>query len=385
MEPAALALVAATFLFITGAPCVMSLQLPTMPIPTALTNLASVNGSNITLPDIMYFPDDRGEPKPGRINGWALAEPVKESDVFFKLYTRAGPEEGEVIPRGDADALRNSTFNASAPTRVVIHGFIQSSESNTVQAIKDAYIANLDGNVIAVDWSKISRNWLYFVVKAQADQVGGLIAAFVEFLVRVAGVDVSDVHLSGYSLGAHVAGIAGKNIRVLVGKKAGRITGLDPAGPLYSVLDRGSRLDRADANFVDVIHTCGGWLGMGDPIGHVDFYPNGGVLRQPGCSWDIGGHSTMHCTLQTARWHLLARPLLGVLRRVHPRKSLLLWGLRHLRGLPPRQLQRIAQGAHGTDRAPQHQRKLLPQDSGNATVRNGVKFRGLNNRNFLHI
>ncbi|XP_071451660.1 pancreatic triacylglycerol lipase-like isoform X2 [Hetaerina americana] len=287
MEPAALALVAATFLFITGAPCVMSLQLPTMPIPTALTNLASVNGSNITLPDIMYFPDDRGEPKPGRINGWALAEPVKESDVFFKLYTRAGPEEGEVIPRGDADALRNSTFNASAPTRVVIHGFIQSSESNTVQAIKDAYIANLDGNVIAVDWSKISRNWLYFVVKAQADQVGGLIAAFVEFLVRVAGVDVSDVHLSGYSLGAHVAGIAGKNIRVLVGKKAGRITGLDPAGPLYSVLDRGSRLDRADANFVDVIHTCGGWLGMGDPIGHVDFYPNGGVLRQPGCSWDI--------------------------------------------------------------------------------------------------
>ena len=48
------------------------------------------------------------------------------------------------------------------------------------------------------------------------------------------------------------------------------------------------RLDHTDATFVDVIHTdCKGFykggLGMEQPVGHVDFYPNGGKY-QPGCS-----------------------------------------------------------------------------------------------------
>merc|ERR1712137_110325 len=47
------------------------------------------------------------------------------------------------------------------------------------------------------------------------------------------------------------------------------------------------RLDASDAAFVDVIQTnsgslIAGGLGYGPPLGHVDFYPNGGE-RQPGC------------------------------------------------------------------------------------------------------
>jgi len=42
-------------------------------------------------------------------------------------------------------------------------------------------------------------------------------------------------------------------------------------------------LSRADATFVDVIHTDGGNLGFARPIGHADFYPNGGSRHQPGC------------------------------------------------------------------------------------------------------
>lgn len=57
--------------------------------------------------------------------------------------------------------------------------------------------------------------------------------------------------------------------------------GLDPAGPLFYILN--SRLTRNDADFVDVIHTDAGFYGIALYSGHVDFYPNGGHRPQPGC------------------------------------------------------------------------------------------------------
>ena len=60
-----------------------------------------------------------------------------------------------------------------------------------------------------------------------------------------------------------------------------RITGLDPAGPLFGK-NASERLDKNDAEFVDIIHTDK-ILGLDLPIGHADFYPNGGE-SQPSCS-----------------------------------------------------------------------------------------------------
>lgn len=47
---------------------------------------------------------------------------------------------------------------------------------------------------------------------------------------------------------------------------------------------REGHLTASDAMFVDVIHTDGGNFGFPNPIGHADFYPNGGRPVQPGCS-----------------------------------------------------------------------------------------------------
>ena len=59
-------------------------------------------------------------------------------------------------------------------------------------------------------------------------------------------------------------------------------TGLDPAGPLFSATDPAVRLDPTDAQFVDVIHTDANRWGTFQALGHIDFYPNGG-LDQLGC------------------------------------------------------------------------------------------------------
>lgn len=60
------------------------------------------------------------------------------------------------------------------------------------------------------------------------------------------------------------------------------IQGLDPARPLYENSDPQDRLDKDDANYVDVIHTNGDQNGILRSLGNIDFFPNGGK-SQPNC------------------------------------------------------------------------------------------------------
>jgi hypothetical protein len=59
------------------------------------------------------------------------------------------------------------------------------------------------------------------------------------------------------------------------------VAGLDPAYPGFSMDNTDARLDVTDAEFVDIIHTnsallFSGGLSFPTPIGHADFWPNGG-------------------------------------------------------------------------------------------------------------
>jgi len=67
--------------------------------------------------------------------------------------------------------------------------------------------------------------------------------------------------------------------------------GLDPAKPLFSDKKPKERLDKKDAKFVDIVHTTNFILGQHQPIGKIDFYPNGGITQQPGCGFEYSRYS----------------------------------------------------------------------------------------------
>ena len=100
------------------------------------------------------------------------------------------------------------------------------------------------------------------------------------------------------------------------------ISGLDPAGPLFEGYSPKVRLDKSDANYVDVIHSNGdsliiGGLGSWEPIGHVDFYPNGG-RAQRGCqNLLIGGlYDFIYCKKLAVEFF---PPITGLFQPIAPK------------------------------------------------------------------
>ncbi|XP_047735587.1 putative endothelial lipase [Hyalella azteca] len=133
-------------------------------------------------------------------------------------------------------------------------------------------------NVLLLRWAALCDG-LYAAAVDNVQFVGGELAALLAFIEAEAGLDRNKTHVIGYSLGAHVAGAAGAAFPGI-----GRITGLDPAGPMFISRGPSGRLDPSDAVFVDVIHTdagslLGGHFGYLGSLGHVDFFPNGGSVR----------------------------------------------------------------------------------------------------------
>jgi pancreatic triacylglycerol lipase len=154
-----------------------------------------------------------------------------------------------------------------------------------------------------VDWSRGAQTINYITARNRVDPTGRVLAEFIDFLHDSGGLRFEELTVAGFSLGgelsgadgtrkpqihfpAHIAGIAGKAVRY---GRINTIIGLDPAGPLFSLRDVHGRLDRRDADYVEVIHTNSRVTGIGFPIGHADFFPNGGS-QQPGCLRNFCNH-----------------------------------------------------------------------------------------------
>ncbi|XP_044010092.1 pancreatic triacylglycerol lipase-like, partial [Aphidius gifuensis] len=204
--------------------------------------------------------------------------------IKLNLYTRKNPNNSYILKFDDKENLNNSPLNPIDSTKIIIHGWKDSSncsECYWMNNFRDNYLLVGNYNVILIDWSSISKEKYFKAVNASYS-IGYKVAEFIDFFKIIKNISLNDVHILGHSLGAHIAGYAG----YFLNGKIGRITAMDPAAPFFEYPKIMNGVERYHAKFVDVIHTCGGPLSPGykAEIGHCDYYPNGGKCKQPGCT-----------------------------------------------------------------------------------------------------
>ncbi|CAH0718255.1 unnamed protein product, partial [Brenthis ino] len=203
----------------------------------------------------------------------------------YLLFTRRNPRLSQTLIINDANSITSSNFNARVPTVVVVHGWLSNQNTDINPVIRNAYLDKSDVNVIVMDWRRLAMS-TYPTAVAGVPAVGRGLGQFLAFLNRVTGAPFNTMHLVGFSLGAHIVGNAGREL----GGRAARVTGLDPAGPLWGA--NTNRLRPTDGVYVEAIHTNGGYMGLGIrfAVANADFFPNGGYF-QPGCYTSVCNHN----------------------------------------------------------------------------------------------
>ncbi|XP_036758909.1 hepatic triacylglycerol lipase isoform X1 [Manis pentadactyla] len=238
------------------------------------------------------------EPFGKRSQAVETVETLQETETRFLLFEEE-TDRGCQIRLNHPDTLQQCGFNSSLPLVMIIHGWsvdglLEDWIWQMVAALKSQLAQPV--NVGLADWITLAHHH-YAIAVRNTRLVGREVAALLRWLEETVRFSRRNVHLIGYSLGAHVSGFAGS---YMGGKhKIGRITGLDAAGPLFEGTSPSDRLSPDDANFVDAIHTftqehMGLSVGIKQPIAHYDFYPNGGSF-QPGCHFlELYKHITKH-------------------------------------------------------------------------------------------
>lgn len=206
-----------------------------------------------------------------------LGRAYTDSTIRFLLYTRSNPTEAQELMINDTVSLYNSHLNRLHPTRIVIYGYRNKLQDEIVTLIRDAYLKKGYFNVIVVDWFEMA-NSLYPMAVGAVPIVGHQTAKLISVLQNLKLIELYQLTIVGFSLGAHCAGYAG---RALHPQKVDSIVALDPP---YILFDLKTAVSRNDANYVQVLHTDTTFLGFKEDLGHVDFYPNFGKM-QPGCWW----------------------------------------------------------------------------------------------------
>lgn len=159
------------------------------------------------------------------------------NDIAFHLWTRADLNSSERIIINNNAQLDASNFNPQRQTRFHIHGW-GAGGTTWGAPIRNAFLTHVDCNYFLVDWGAGSNTANYITARNRVNEAGNVVALFIDW-INTRGVPFSAITITGSSLGAHLAGAAGK--RTSRGRIHG-IAALDPAGPLFSLDNPADRL-----------------------------------------------------------------------------------------------------------------------------------------------
>ncbi|XP_073966205.1 lipase member H-A-like [Choristoneura fumiferana] len=217
------------------------------------------------------------------VDMWQKASDISESARYnadsqniYHLFTRLNPTVSQPMLLGNTGLLGLTNYDPRRRTIVLIHGWNSGTHSPFNTVLVPAFLSAEDLNVIMVDWTAGSNTINYAAAVENTRIAGEGIARFIDWLNGVTGAVATHYHIVGHSLGAHMAGIIGRNVNGNIAY----LTALEPALPGFITNDHKFRAN--DGAYTEVIHTNAGLLGYVSDLGHVDFYPNGGT-DMPGC------------------------------------------------------------------------------------------------------
>ncbi|XP_043262552.1 uncharacterized protein LOC122403232 [Colletes gigas] len=270
-------------------PINMDLWILRKAIAACLAMIVLTSGSAMadqTQPFVVSNTLDQGSPGRDYFIGPCLVnsnQTCPDKEVTFFLYTQRNLEVGQQILVDEIGSnLGDTNFVSSNPTKFIVHGYDSDMQLSYLVDVRTEYLKSYDYNVIAVDWHRLAQAPCYPIAVRNVQHVGDCVAQMVR---RIRDAGAVDIHAIGFSLGAHVPAYAANALRPY---KMPRITGLDPAMPLFVTTDKDHKLDASDGEFVDVYHTNAFIQGKVEMSGDIDFYMNGGI-NQPGC-WEDGNN-----------------------------------------------------------------------------------------------
>jgi len=201
---------------------------------------------------------------------------ASQCGLRYLMYTRTNRNTGQVV----SDTQVPSAYVSSRRTVVCTHGWNSDGNTSWLTSMKNAFLDREDINVVVLDWGTCAGVANYAQAASNTRTVGAYTALVFQNLLRQSGSAASRMWCTGHSLGSHVCGHAG--MKMPSNSRLGRVTGMDPAGPLFEgQSDKTIGLNPTSAVFVDILHTDGDQYGTKRDIGHIDFYPTGGT-GQPG-------------------------------------------------------------------------------------------------------
>lgn len=195
---------------------------------------------------------------------------VASEPLQFTLISLQGNE----ISTDDVDISK-----PQYPTRLLIHDWAHSDQFS-IQALQKHYEISGPHDLLILNWTRTELFPNQTNIGEKVSEIGCKIANKLLNMNKTSGLQLNDLGIVGYGMGAHLAGKTGHCLKNISNFSVEMIFGLDPSRDLEEM--KKDRLNRENARAVVVLHTNVNVTGVYEPIGHTDIYANE-MTSQWGC------------------------------------------------------------------------------------------------------